>query len=89
MKTTTQCSTNGNNLLEGVCIRLTWHLHNHDMSHDICMFMTTVIKCLSLNDDIINANMTFFEMSLLWHLDIKQYIITCQCLCHDNLTKLS
>jgi len=21
---------NGNTLLEGVCIRLTWHLHNHD-----------------------------------------------------------
>ncbi len=39
----------GNTLLEGVCIRLTWHLHNHDMTHVmnmkevVCMFMTTVI----------------------------------------------
>jgi len=23
----------GNTLLEGVCIRLTRHLHNHDMTH--------------------------------------------------------
>jgi len=23
----------GNTLLEGVCIRLTWHLHNHDMTY--------------------------------------------------------
>jgi len=28
------------------------------------MFMTSVIKCLSLNNDILNANMTLFEMSL-------------------------
>jgi len=28
-----------------------------------CMFMTTVIKCNSLNNDILNANMTLFEMS--------------------------
>jgi len=33
------------------------------------MLMTTVIKCLSLNDDILNANMTLFKMSLFWHLD--------------------
>jgi len=51
------------------------------------MFVTTVIKCHSLSYDIFNANMTFFEMSL-WHLDINQYIITCQCLGHDNLTLL-
>jgi len=62
----------GNTLLEGVCLRLTWHLHNHDMTHGmnmnevICMFMTTVIKCHSLNYDIFHANMTLFEMSLLW-----------------------
>jgi len=57
--------------------------------------MTTVIMCLSLNNDILNANMTLFEMSLLSHLDINdniiyQYItyityITYQCLCHDSL----
>jgi len=29
------------------------------------MFMTTVIKCLSLNNDMLNANMTLFKMSLL------------------------
>jgi len=39
------------------------------MTTGLCMFMTTVIKC-SLNYDILNANMTLFEMSLLWHLDI-------------------
>jgi len=36
------------------------------------MFMTTVIKCHSLNNDILNANMKLFEMSLLWHLDITK-----------------
>jgi len=40
------------------------------------MFMTTVIKRLSLNNDILNANEIY-------------NIITCQCLYHDNLTKLS
>jgi len=41
-------------LLEGVCIRLTWHLHNHAMTYVmnmkevLCMFMTTVIKCRSV-----------------------------------------
>jgi len=50
------------------------------------MFMTTVIKCPSLNNDILNANMTLFKMSLLCHLDTNQNNITCQCLCHDNLT---
>jgi len=50
------------------------------------MFVTTVIKCHSLSYDIFN--MTLFEMSLLWHIDINQYIITCQCLCHDNLALL-
>jgi len=52
----------GNTLLEGVCIR-----HN---PNDTCLeyevgFMTTVIKCLSLSYDILNANMTLFKMSLL------------------------
>jgi len=43
--------------------------NNHDMTYVmnmkevLGMFMTTVIKCLSLNYDI-NANMTLFEMSL-------------------------
>jgi len=41
----------GNTLLVGVCLRLTWHLHNNGMTHVmnmkevLCMFMTTVIKC--------------------------------------------
>jgi len=40
------------------------------------------IKCHSL---IFNADMTLFEMSLLWHLDINQYIITChKCHKHDS-----
>jgi len=83
----------GHTLLEGMCMRLTWHLHNHDMTYVmnmlevLCMFGTTVIKCHSLSYYIFNANMTLFEM-FLWHLDINQYIITCQCLCHDNLTLL-
>jgi len=63
---------------EVVCIRLTWHLHNPDMSYVmnmkevLCMFVRTVIKCHSLNYDILNANLTLFEMSLLWHLDITK-----------------
>jgi len=36
------------------------------------MFVTTVIKCHSLNYAIVNANMTLFEMSLLRHLDITK-----------------
>jgi len=42
---------NGNTLLEKVCIRLTWHLHNHDMMYVmnmnevLSMFVTTVINC--------------------------------------------
>jgi len=43
------------------------------------MFKTTAIKRISLNNDILNANMTLFKMSLSWK------IIT-SCLCHDNLT---
>jgi len=41
-------TTLGNTLLEGVCIRLTWHLHNHDMTYDmnmkevLFMFVTTL-----------------------------------------------
>jgi len=46
-----------------------------DMKDVLCMFMTTVIKCHSLSYGIFNANMTLFEMSLLGHLDINQYII--------------
>jgi len=37
------------------------------------MFMTTVIKCHSLSHYIFNANMTLFEMSCLWQLDIRQH----------------
>jgi len=58
------------------------------MKDVLCMFVTAVIMCHSLSYDIFNANMTSFEMFLLWHLDINQYIITCQCLCQDNLTLL-
>jgi len=36
----------GNTLLEGVFIRLTWHL-----KYEV-RFMTTVIKCLLLNNDM-------------------------------------
>jgi len=50
------------------------------------MFMTTVIMCHLLSNDILNANMTLFTMSLLLHLDINHNIITCHCLCCDNLT---
>jgi len=60
----------GNTLIEGVCIRLTWHLHNHDLTYVMNMkevlCLTTVIKCHSLSYDIFNANMTLFEMSLSW-----------------------
>jgi len=31
--------------------------------------MKTVIKCHSLNNDNLNANMTLFKISLLCHLD--------------------
>jgi len=54
------------------CMRLTWHLHNHDMTYVmnmkevLCMFVATVTKCHSLSYDIFNANMTLFEMSLSW-----------------------
>jgi len=36
------------------------------------MFVTTAIKCHLISYDIFNANMTLFEMSLLWHLDITK-----------------
>jgi len=35
-----------------------------NMKEGLYMSMITVIKCLSLNNDILNANMTLFEMSL-------------------------
>jgi len=35
----------GNTLLEGVCIRLTWQLHNHDMIY-VIMNMKKVYACL-------------------------------------------
>jgi len=37
------------------------------------MFMTTDIRCLSLNNDILNVNMTLFKMSFVmtsWHKPI-------------------
>jgi len=30
------------------------------------------LKCHSLSYDIFNADMTLFEMSLLWHLDFTE-----------------
>jgi len=68
----------GNTLFEGVCIRLSWHCHKHDippvmnMKESLRMFMTVVIKCHSVNYDTFNAKLTLFEMSLLWQLDINQ-----------------
>ncbi len=58
-----------NTLPEGVWKWLTWHLHNHDMTHImnmkvLCMFMTTVIKCHSLSYAIFNSKMTFFDLTL-------------------------
>jgi len=35
-----------------------------NMKEDLCIFLTTVIKCHSLSYDIFNANMTLFEMYL-------------------------
>jgi len=35
------------------------------------MFVTTVIKCHLLSYDILNANMTLFNISLLWQLLLK------------------
>jgi len=35
-----------------------------NMKEGLCVFMTTGTKCHSLNNDIFNANMTLFKMSL-------------------------
>jgi len=61
----------GNTLLvEGVCIKLTWRLHNHDVYYEYEIYeVKFFIKCHSLSYAIFNANMTLFEMSLSWHLD--------------------
>jgi len=45
-----------------------------NMKEVLCMFVTTAIKCHSLSYDIFNAYMRLFEISLLWDLDINQYI---------------
>jgi len=42
-----------------------------NMKEVLSMFVTTVIKCHSLSYDIFNANMTLFEMSLLWQTRLK------------------
>ncbi len=66
----------GNTLLEGVCIRLTWPLYNHDMTQVmnmkevLCMFMTTVIKCHSLSYVMFNAKMTLFDLPLPFPLTL-------------------
>jgi len=36
-----------------------------NMKWGLCMFMTTIIKYHTLNNDILNANMTLLKMSLL------------------------
>jgi len=36
-----------------------------NMKEVFCMFVTTVIESHSLSNDVFNANMTLFEMSLL------------------------
>jgi len=41
------------------------------------MVMTTVNKCLSFHNGILNANMILFKV-------INHNIITCQCLCHGS-----
>jgi len=46
--------------------------HYINMKEVLCMFKTTVIKCLSLNYGSFNVNMTLFEMSLSWKLDISK-----------------
>jgi len=35
------------------------------------MHVYDMFKCLLLNDDILNANMRLFKLSLSWQLDIK------------------
>jgi len=71
----------GNTLLEGVFIRLAWHLHNHDMS----WIWNRVYACLwQLSLSVFHSIMTLFKM-LLWHIDINKYMITCQCLFHDKM----
>jgi len=35
----------GNTLLEGVCIRLTRHLHNHDMTRHVTGFVHVYDAC--------------------------------------------
>ncbi len=58
----------GNTLLEGVCIRLTWHVMN--MKEVVCMFITTVIKCHSLSYVIFNAKITLFDLTLPFPLPL-------------------
>jgi len=61
----------GNTLLEGVCIRLTWHLHTHDICYEYEGSFMHVSQCHSLSYDILYTNMMLFEMSL-WQLDITK-----------------
>jgi len=76
----------GNTLLEGVSIRLTWHMSWIWRRVYACLWLSlSVIRSIMT---FFNANVTLFEMSLLWDLDINQYIITCRCLCHGNLILL-
>jgi len=49
--------TYGNTLLEGVCIRLAWLLHNHDMTHVIWRRFHACLWQLSLS--VIRSMMTF------------------------------
>jgi len=54
----------GNTLFEGVCIRLTWHIHNHDMTH--VMNMKVFYACLwQLSLSVIHSVMSFLMQR--WH----------------------
>jgi len=57
------------------------------------MFMT-VIKCLLLNNDILNANMTLLKISLSWQLDNFKIKLNCHVVgfdvgCHEAIMTVS
>jgi len=63
-------SNAGNTLLEGMCIRLIWHLHNHNTTR-----VYDNIKCYSLSNVIFNAKMTLFDLTLAHNKDISNNVI--------------
>jgi len=62
----------GNTLLKGVCIRLTWHLHTHDMT-----YVMNMKEVLCMFRSVIRSVMTFYIQ--IW--------CCLRCL-YDNLTLL-